>query len=324
MGRVNRHAPPTATRALRMASSSEVLPWSTWPMTVTTGGRDSIASSFAADCTRNDSGSSSFAGFAWCPISETTIIAVSWSITWLMVTIEPIFIMVLMTSAAFTDILWARSPTEIVSGTSTSITLGSAGAANDVAPSSSRWRAPRERHPSRPPEASPPVLIVRRLATSSTPPEAGPAALRALGLRLALARLDFVDDRGHGRGGLDRLGRRLDLVDLHEGALLANLDLDGSRLAGGVGLLDLGRLLARERDLLLLFLVAVHLAQVVEEARLVLLGDRVLARFLLHASGLKLLEQQGDRELELLGKLGDVRLGHSFPFLAFRPAPAAP
>ena len=32
-------ASPSATCALRMASSSEVLPWSTWPMMVTTGGR---------------------------------------------------------------------------------------------------------------------------------------------------------------------------------------------------------------------------------------------------------------------------------------------
>ncbi len=34
-----------ATSVLRSASSSEVLPWSTWPMTVTTGGRGSSASS---------------------------------------------------------------------------------------------------------------------------------------------------------------------------------------------------------------------------------------------------------------------------------------
>ena len=32
-------ASPAATSAWRMASSSEVLPWSTWPITVTTGGR---------------------------------------------------------------------------------------------------------------------------------------------------------------------------------------------------------------------------------------------------------------------------------------------
>src|SRR5438105_618938 len=32
-------ASPLATRVRRMKSRSEVLPWSTWPMTVTTGGR---------------------------------------------------------------------------------------------------------------------------------------------------------------------------------------------------------------------------------------------------------------------------------------------
>ena len=58
------------------------------------------------------------------PISSTTIIAVSWSSTWLIVTIVPIFIIVLMTSAAFTDILCARSATEIVSGTMISRTSG--------------------------------------------------------------------------------------------------------------------------------------------------------------------------------------------------------
>ena len=34
-------ASPAATPVWRIASSSEVLPWSTWPMTVTTGGRGS-------------------------------------------------------------------------------------------------------------------------------------------------------------------------------------------------------------------------------------------------------------------------------------------
>ena len=32
-------ASPSVTLLLRIASSSEVLPWSTWPMIVTTGGR---------------------------------------------------------------------------------------------------------------------------------------------------------------------------------------------------------------------------------------------------------------------------------------------
>jgi hypothetical protein len=35
-------ASPDTTLVLRMASSSEVLPWSTWPMMVTTGGRGQI------------------------------------------------------------------------------------------------------------------------------------------------------------------------------------------------------------------------------------------------------------------------------------------
>ena len=37
-------ASPAATVVVRMASSSEVLPWSTWPMTVTTGARGTRSS----------------------------------------------------------------------------------------------------------------------------------------------------------------------------------------------------------------------------------------------------------------------------------------
>src|SRR3989338_3233044 len=62
-----------------------------------------------------------------CPISSTTIIAVSWSSTWLMVTIEPIFIKTLMISAALTVIFCANSATVMVSGTDTSCTIGSVG-----------------------------------------------------------------------------------------------------------------------------------------------------------------------------------------------------
>ena len=36
-------ASPAATSVERIASSSEVLPWSTWPMMVTTGARGSSA-----------------------------------------------------------------------------------------------------------------------------------------------------------------------------------------------------------------------------------------------------------------------------------------
>ena len=47
-----------------------------------------------------------------------------------------------MTSAAFTDILCARSATVIVSGTVTSRTIGLGGRARRSPPSSSRWRVP--------------------------------------------------------------------------------------------------------------------------------------------------------------------------------------
>ena len=41
-------ASPPATLALRIESSSEVLPWSTWPMTVTTGARGTRSSGASA------------------------------------------------------------------------------------------------------------------------------------------------------------------------------------------------------------------------------------------------------------------------------------
>jgi hypothetical protein len=66
------------------------------------------------------SGSSSAATTALWPISSTTIMAVSWSSGWLMVTIWPSFISCLMTSEALTAILCASSATVMVSGTCTS------------------------------------------------------------------------------------------------------------------------------------------------------------------------------------------------------------
>lgn len=88
------------TCVLRMQSSSDVLPWSTWPMTVTTGGR-----SFS------DFGSSSISGISVgstsggnsshvTPNSEATRAAVSKSISWLIVAMTPIMKSFLTTSAA--------------------------------------------------------------------------------------------------------------------------------------------------------------------------------------------------------------------------------
>ncbi len=88
-----------------------------------------------------------------------------------MVTICPSLIRTLMTSAALTDILWASSPTVIVSGTGMWRTTGSAGGTNAgccCSLATGRCRATFGWcHPPPPPAVSPRVLIVRRLAPSS-------------------------------------------------------------------------------------------------------------------------------------------------------------
>ena len=88
-----------------------------------------------------------------------------------MVTIWPSFIKVLMTSAAFTDIFCASAATVMVSGTSTSCTIGSVGNENACEPLSSErtlTAALWARQPSAPPK-SPRVLMARRRALSSRP-----------------------------------------------------------------------------------------------------------------------------------------------------------
>ena len=113
-------------------------------MTVTTGARGSISPTTCAafSSSLKASGSSSLAVIALWPISSTTIIAVSWSSCWLIVTIWPSFISCLMTSEALTDILCARSATEMVSGTCTSW-MTCFGRRLEVAAPESRSRPPR-------------------------------------------------------------------------------------------------------------------------------------------------------------------------------------
>lgn len=108
-------------------------------MTVTTGGRGLGSPWYStASSSENASGSSSVAATALWPSSSTTIIAVSWSSDWLMVTIWPNFINTLMTSEALTAILCASSATVMVSGTCTSSTRCSAPDAVGWLPRSSR------------------------------------------------------------------------------------------------------------------------------------------------------------------------------------------
>src|SRR5207244_6942337 len=54
----------------------------------------------------------------------------------------------------------------------------------------------------------------------------------------------------------------------------------------------------------------VRLAQVLEQARLVVLGERVIWLLLVDARGAQLLEQHRRRHLQLARELGNARLGH--------------
>ena len=96
-----------------------------------------------------------------------------------------------------------------------------------------------------------------------------------------------------------------------ESAFLAYFDLDRARLAGGVGLLDLAGGFLHQRDLLALRRGgAVAGMQIVEQAVLVGIGQRVGRDRFGHPGRLQLLKQRGGRFLEFVGKLGDSRTGH--------------
>ena len=105
----------------RIASSRLVLPWSTWPMIVTTGGRfwsfDSSSSIVGRPVARSTATS---ACSAWCastasnPMSVATIAAVSKSMTWLIEAMTPFFMSSLMTSTGDTAM---RSPSSLTERT---------------------------------------------------------------------------------------------------------------------------------------------------------------------------------------------------------------
>ncbi len=109
-------ASPDCTLAWRRASSSDVLPWSTWPMIVTTGGRASRWSSLSGLSNRPSSTSDSATRLTVWPSSSATSCAVSASMTSLIVAIWPCFISSLMTSTARSDMRLASSWMVIVSG----------------------------------------------------------------------------------------------------------------------------------------------------------------------------------------------------------------
>ena len=103
-------ASPAMTLVLRMWSSSEVLPWSTWPMTVTIGARgsrslSSSSSTLTASCT------SALTYSVLRPNSSATRLMVSASRRWLMEAITPMLISVEITWVTPTFIIVASSDT---------------------------------------------------------------------------------------------------------------------------------------------------------------------------------------------------------------------
>ena len=106
------------------------------------------------------------------------------------------------------------------------------------------------------------------------------------------------------------------IVAPHKCALLANFHLDGARLSGRVGLLDLGRRFLDQRDLLALRgRRAMTGVQIVQQAVLVRVRQSVGLGGLGDTRRLELLKQRGGGFLELVGELGDGRTGHVLCYL---------
>ena len=121
-----------------------------------------------------------------------------------------------------------------------------------------------------------------------------------LGFGLAARQLGLLGFGCSGRGGF--VHARRDVIALDEDTLLAHLDLDGPRLAAGVGLLDLAGRLAHQRDLLALGTGrAVRAAQELQQALLVGFGQRFVSGLLRDSGRLQLLEQCGRGPVQLRG-----------------------
>ena len=145
------------TDVSRIASSSVVLPWSTWPMIVTTGGRGARSSSASSNTSGTSSSSAAclivISRPSSAPISSTSSSESDWVI-WI---IWPSPIMILMIWAAGTPSAWERSRTETPDGTVAGPVgaTTSRGGAFGTSPRLRAWRASRGRWP-------PPSITTRR------------------------------------------------------------------------------------------------------------------------------------------------------------------
>ena len=91
-------ASPAATSVSRIASSSEVLPWSTWPMIVTTGARSTSSSSASSNTGSAISSSSEWTISTSLPSSEASTWIDSSDSVWVSVFISPSAISFFITS----------------------------------------------------------------------------------------------------------------------------------------------------------------------------------------------------------------------------------
>ena len=159
-------ASPLTTLVLRMASSSEVLPWSTWPMMVTTGGRDSRCSSVSIWPMKPSSTSASDTRLGVWPNSVTISSAVSASITSLILCISPCVISSLMTSTDRSVMRLASSWIVITSGMITSRMTLSRGCCTPARRNFSRSRLRRSEASERSRCASSNALLIVSLMRS--------------------------------------------------------------------------------------------------------------------------------------------------------------
>ena len=113
-------ASPATTLAWRIASRSDVLPWSTWPMIVTIGGRGTGAPSSSGRSNSPSSTSELATRLTVWPISSAISSAVSASSTSVSVTMRPWRIRSLITSTARSDMRAASSWMVIASGSTIS------------------------------------------------------------------------------------------------------------------------------------------------------------------------------------------------------------
>src|SRR5512134_367049 len=115
----------SATLVVRIASSNEVLPWSTWPMTVTTGGRGRSCAGSVSSSSSTSPSSERTCTSKW-NLSATSLAAVG-SSTSFTVAITPRSSRALITSVVLRRIAAASSPTVTDSGSLISSRLISCG-----------------------------------------------------------------------------------------------------------------------------------------------------------------------------------------------------